>query len=1070
MSHPLKGVSSEIRTPRRRRKKKKQRHRDIMSVEGVRKIILSELAQKIIGCVAGENVTSENPWMMVRKELIQDNIELHEESSEFLPIRNEILAYPRPELLIGYIPDDRYDYDEFYICVTEQALATVNDIISKIKAEQEGRLYNAINKKIKMWVSQGSEVEVDEEIVKNSRALIEVEVESEYPIFSAFKPQFQITKAEQMRDGYMELRCYDTTINNVFKKRIDAKVQVAPQFITAEAQTTCTYPSNSTTQYQYEIENTEELFKKCEKNIQVFTEEHYEDLSDVLTVNGALNLYSDDFANLVNNPKFAKAVAKEEVKEYMSFMDVHMCKGKMIADAVWHPMWTGIVAVAYADAAPSIFYSGHNQDDVVMKAVHGVNPVLMWSCLDALKPRLILETPREVHKLSFCNFDPNILVGGCSNGQVILWDIRNKLEKVEELEVLTNAQQRYRAQMHSLMGWMKNIHNISIVRPTVVSDLRNSHKGPVTGITWISPHHEFSKLGNLSALEDDEISMQFLTSSEDGTVCIWDLLKKPTIQPGGFKPRKLKRLKRKPSALIAEVSPYAPLHLNLKPIYRVNLIKGDKQNRNVGIASSSGKLNIVKYAEVRPEKNKKRSLHERVIYRPVLDPRRDSEWKPETKLHCGTMEGDYIYMRWEGKDYESGEVVNSELSKIESYSKCHDGPVNTCKICEKSPVTLTVGGKVIALWREDFPNRPVLWRRYRHNMFTTGEWDIFQPSRFMVEIMNGDVESWSLHNNSKYPTFHLIFSSGYLTTTAIHPRPLKKLICGAGDKQGVFRLFFLPQDTSESEGDKVKDFENFINREVNRKKKFLAWQEEWNKKNESFLKLRQEQERELMELDEQAKKAKEAELMEEKAVEVVVRKGPAPGKYIEWVIEQRQLEEEARIKSTIISKKQLDTKELEKRRKPLQKLDEENERKKRKQRMRLREGENIFKETVATLFPDAIKEKPAPPPDPYIIEDEGLTQAKSHFNKYLDIDRDANAFVAANPYKYEFSWRSVLDGCRQRRKQLFLDSLCGGERRKTKKSLESEVIASIAEAAIESGQNEGGGQTEGEVCEAAKGS
>ncbi|CAH1962919.1 unnamed protein product [Acanthoscelides obtectus] len=212
--------------------------------------------------------------MMVRKELIQDNIELHEESSEFLSIRKEILEYPKPELLIGYIPDDSVDYEEFYICVTEDALATVNDIISKIKAEQEARLYNTINKKIKRWETQGSELEVDEEIVKNSRPLIEVEVESEYPIFSSTTPQFQIVNAEQMRDGYMELRCYDTAMNNVFKKRINAEVQVAPQSITAEVQTTCTYPSNSTTQYQYEIKDAEETYKQCQKKI----------LSDILTV------------------------------------------------------------------------------------------------------------------------------------------------------------------------------------------------------------------------------------------------------------------------------------------------------------------------------------------------------------------------------------------------------------------------------------------------------------------------------------------------------------------------------------------------------------------------------------------------------------------------------------------------------------------------------------------------------------------------------------------------------------------------------------------------------------------
>lgn len=58
------------------------------------------------------------------------------------------------------------------------------------------------------------------------------------------------------------------------------------------------------------------------------------------------------------------------------------------------------------------------------------------------------------------------------------------------------------------------------------------------------------------------------------------------------------------------------------------------------------------------------------------------------------------------------------------------------------------------------------------------------------------------------------------------------------------------------------------------------------------------------------------------------------GKMVEWIMEQRQLSEEARIKAMIINKKQLDTKDLEKRRKPLQKLDEENERKKRKQKER----------------------------------------------------------------------------------------------------------------------------------------
>lgn len=52
-------------------------------------------------CVAGNEVTAENPWKYVTREVILDNIELHEESSEFLPIRNEIMEFPGKDILIG---------------------------------------------------------------------------------------------------------------------------------------------------------------------------------------------------------------------------------------------------------------------------------------------------------------------------------------------------------------------------------------------------------------------------------------------------------------------------------------------------------------------------------------------------------------------------------------------------------------------------------------------------------------------------------------------------------------------------------------------------------------------------------------------------------------------------------------------------------------------------------------------------------------------------------------------------------------------------------------------------------
>ncbi|XP_060533318.1 uncharacterized protein LOC132706164 [Cylas formicarius] len=140
-------------TPRRRRRRKKRRREDlILDIPGVRKIILSELTQKIVECVAGKDVTSEYPWKYVRKELVQDNLELHEESSEFLPIKREILEFPRREILIGYIVDESKDgEDEFYICTTEEATEAVNQIIERIRQEQEERLHNALVKYAHPW-------------------------------------------------------------------------------------------------------------------------------------------------------------------------------------------------------------------------------------------------------------------------------------------------------------------------------------------------------------------------------------------------------------------------------------------------------------------------------------------------------------------------------------------------------------------------------------------------------------------------------------------------------------------------------------------------------------------------------------------------------------------------------------------------------------------------------------------------------------------------------------------------------------------------------------------------------
>ena len=142
---------------------------------------LSPLTQKIVGCVIDENVTTEFPWIYVKKEIIEDDVDLHSESSDFLPIKSEIEQYEGDKVLIGYAPKARVGEDEdegqFYVCLTEEGRDAVVRRIEAQRAEQQERVRMAVEKRAGYWQSQGSEDVVDLARVRKARPLFEIEVE-----------------------------------------------------------------------------------------------------------------------------------------------------------------------------------------------------------------------------------------------------------------------------------------------------------------------------------------------------------------------------------------------------------------------------------------------------------------------------------------------------------------------------------------------------------------------------------------------------------------------------------------------------------------------------------------------------------------------------------------------------------------------------------------------------------------------------------------------------------------------------------------------------------------------------
>lgn len=1011
--------------PRSGKKKRQvqQRAADLFEIPGVKKLAISPETQEFLGCIVGEHVTGEKPWKYIPKDAIEDHLDLHEEDSEFLQVKDYVIPFPKDEILVGYVPDEAREYDEFYICVTPVAQEKVEAIIDSLQKEMEARLHNAINKTLRPWVSLGSEIEVEDEIIRNNRPLYEVEIESEYPIMSS-KVHFKLTPVEDIQFSYAELTIpsWKPPINNVFRKRVDASVQVTAPVKTTDVQTVCTYPQNVYTQYEYECAIDAAPSETCAENIRSYVTEHIEKISDFLNVNGRINFYENDYKDMYVPDEVDVNYEMSDWKEFMSFNDINLCKDKMISGVSWHPMLTGTVAIAYADVAPNVYRTGPSNIDEVNRIVHGINPVLIWSFLDGLNPKLLLEAHREVVALSFCPYDENILVGGCSNGQVIIWDIRNKFKHVETEEILTSDQKTYRTIMHSLMKWMRNIHDLKIVKIAAVSDVVFSHKDAVTRIQWISPFWEVSKTGQIEGIpeESGKTSLQFMTSSTDGSTQIWDLLARPTLAPGSYRPqRRLKRLKRRPSALTVDASPYKILNRIFKPVFKVNITLPQEGERSLALTNLYVKGTDVDYVEEDPNSKRKPSLIERIRFKPIFQFPRT---QPTPKFTAGSPEGDFFIASWEGYEYNTGEIVNEQNCSFESFGKYHDGPITAISGANDHNLILTVGGKVFAIWHERFKNRPVFWRKSCVK-YTQGCWKLGGTSLIKLARADGNIEFWYLLNQTDTFTKEQNTSGDVVTGSHMHPpRNMKRSVMGIADANGSFRIF-INKPPSEICAEKEKhELLAFFEREVIRKNEFVQWQKEWVEKHSSEIRKRYDQVmaerlRKQKKEEEIRQKLEEERARLEKSSSITKQVRPPPGQYKEWATDQWCRKEEEILSKILLEKKRLNKDLLEKQHQPIKRYEDDKKKKKVKQEERQGEAQNIFNETVAMLFPDAIKKKIPPPPDPYAGGD-SVESKRVHYEAFTELVAEMDEFVEDHPFAYKFDWKFVIGAGRQRRKLL----------------------------------------------------
>lgn len=1026
-------------------------------VEGVYKVILGEETQIQIEMVIGTHINAQYPWKSISKAKIMETIDIGGELSEFFPLKQHIEAYTDEEILLGYIVDESKDVDEFYVCCTTEARDHCKQQSDRFIKRQEKKLEKAVQKKPRPWKSLGSDKELTALIPVNTRPLMEMEIKAKFP--TVYQPlRFKVRDSNASRDGYIELTPYRQKFNNVYRRRVDTGSQITPALINRAAQTVLKYPQNMWTQsiadalgadndtqgggdtghdeggggdgdgeekkegssdddedeekaapdevglIAYKAAMTRMRRPSYIKMFNGFMKAKGDEMNSIIELNTVMDMYCNDYPNLVAE-KAVDIYDSMTFEEYVCFTDVR-AKDKYVASAVFHPMWSGIVAICYADGSPTVMKTLSTRPDPIQRAVYGLNPVMIWSHIDSLIPKLYLEAPREVKVLSFCPFDENLLVGGCINGQIVIWDITNKLENVERIEVLSETREKYRIAMNAHMGWMKTVQDNAVVQSTALSNLQTSHYGPVTAMKWLSPNFSITPTGTIGMMPDKKKSLIFLTGSEDGTILIWNLSVENMNLFEGKKVKKSKRVLKRPSGLLVDVSPFKILDRNLQPCYKILLGRAG-QPQTLNLQSFAFNSPVLKYIYT-----PKNTGSGRKYFKCEILPQDESEIS--TTLYCGSQHGEQRKISWEGHKFNTGEVVNSEYCEIQYGCCIHDGIVSCA---ERNPfindVTLTVGGKIFAIWSDKLTDRPLIWKKRPYRL-THGAWSLYKASLLFISTSEGDLETWDLLLRSDKPISVQTLSGTMLTGVSLHTLPLAKNIIGVSDVNGSFRMFLNPPIFMIENPTYIGRMENMIIRELKVMQSFIAWQQDWMKNNPHILlEIKRKEGLLLAEKEEEKRRLREEEekRLEDEAEARRLAKMKVVGPEERWQKIIQKL-----IERTIAVKKRINRAELIEHEKPLRELEAQRLEKERRMLEIMKNQKTIFNDTVAILFPEAIKKKPKVKKSLLSDDKEGLK--KEYMEDYEYLKTTALRMVKDNPYKVAFSWDATLAEGKERRQAL----------------------------------------------------
>ncbi|XP_023787918.1 WD repeat-containing protein 63 isoform X1 [Cyanistes caeruleus] len=780
-------------------------------------LLLTAKTQEIFNCRPDEDVTEKDCFKCIRKEDIIQDVKTRAKASDFHRLKKVILEYPGEELLVVFDPDFQYGQN-FYMVASEEAKENfLKSLVTEEETEEtEGENKEETLEVHKPWVSLGSEKEVEEESVKERDTKIKYKVSRVRRMFGA-PITFTDKNASDDKEMYAECTAYEDDTFSIKMLERDVGVQMVPKLREASTQTKWTYPKNASTQYcTRQLSNEAKAESLSSEKLKQFLTAVHIRVEIALQQNEIMNVFFDDWKALAEDQE--EGQPDVYLKAYQSFTDVQYLKNRTISCIRWHPTIYGIIALS-AREQPSY----EEQVNLSNKSLPHQSAILILSFFDPICLQLVLKAPEDIYCFQFSPSNPNIIAGGCVDGQVVLWDIskhEGKLQSAKPVadEIIESSEDEPRvaaARVTELSPRhvQQSSTKPSLVRHCAASSIPYSHTKPATDVHWLPCNFEDSQKGGASE-NRDENNLQLVTCSPDCSILFWDI---PSIeQREKFLSEKIKEEKR------SHVPHDVPdsdedLDLSWKPLIKINLRERDNNTEYGPIRMS---LRELEYHYKPPGKAKSlRSLRAPIKQKPYTEMSASSSknlavlQNISTDFFVGNEDGEIVYYDWKMKT-----DINSTKPVSQKHSQKYALHTETINTLQKSPffkdIFLSIGGQKFAIWKEGVTNGPILQSSCSAGRYTAGQWSLTRPGVFFIGRDNGNIDIWDLLKKTHEPSYFQNISKSIITFISPSSASAEQHFLAVSDNLGVLHILEICQILCHPSSDEHANVLDYFEREV----------------------------------------------------------------------------------------------------------------------------------------------------------------------------------------------------------------------------------------------------------------